>query len=132
MKQTKTSKAWMREHLNDHYVHLAQKDGYRSRAAYKLLEISDKDNLLRPGMVVVDLGSAPGSWTQVAMQKVGKSGAVFARGILPMDPVPGGAFLQGEFREESVLHQCEAMLDGRTVELVISDRAPDIAGISVW
>ena len=97
MKQTKTSKAWMREHLNDHYVHLAQKDGYRSRAAYKLLEISDKDNLLRPGMVVVDLGSAPGSWTQVAMQKVGKSGAVFALDILPMDPVPGVAFFAGGF-----------------------------------
>lgn len=128
MKQSKTSKAWMREHLNDHYVHLAQKDGYRSRAAYKLLEISEKDNLLRPGMVVVDLGSAPGSWTQVAMQKVGKSGAVFALDILPMDPVPGVTFLQGDFREESVLHQFEAMLAGRAVDLVISDLAPNIAG----
>ena len=128
MKQSKTSKAWMREHLNDHYVHLAQKDGYRSRAAYKLLEISDKDNLIRPGMVVVDLGSAPGSWTQVAVQKVGKSGAVFALDILPMDPVPGVTFLQGDFREESVLHQFEAMLEGRAVDLVISDLAPNIAG----
>lgn len=128
MKQTKTSKAWMREHLNDHYVHLAQKEGYRSRAAYKLLEVADKDRLLQPGMVVVDLGSAPGSWSQVAAQKVGKSGAVFAIDILSMDPVTGVTFLQGDFREESVLHQFEAMLGGRTVDLVISDLAPNIAG----
>lgn len=128
MKQTKTSKAWMREHLNDHYVHLAQKEGYRSRAAYKLLEVADKDRLLQPGMVVVDLGSAPGSWSQVAAQKVGKSGAVFAIDILPMDSVTGVTFLQGDFREESVLHQFEALLGGRTVDLVISDLAPNIAG----
>lgn len=128
MKQTKTSKAWMREHLNDHYVHLAQKEGYRSRAAYKLLEVADKDRLLQSGMVVVDLGSAPGSWSQVAAQKVGKSGAVFAIDILSMDPVTGVTFLQGDFREESVLHQFEAMLGGRTVDLVISDLAPNIAG----
>lgn len=118
----------MQEHLNDHYVHLAQKEGYRSRAAYKLLEINDKDKLIQPGMVVVDLGSAPGSWSQVAAQKVGSRGEVFALDILEMAPMAGVTFLQGDFREQSVLRQFETLLAGRPVDLVISDLAPNIAG----
>lgn len=118
----------MREHLNDHYVHMAQKEGYRSRAAYKLLEINEKDKLIQPGMVIVDLGSAPGSWSQVAAQMVGDKGAVFALDILEMAPMPGVTFLQGDFREESVLRQFEDLLAGRAVDLVISDLAPNIAG----
>lgn len=118
----------MQEHLNDHYVHLAQKEGYRSRAAYKLLEINEKDRLIQPGMVVVDLGSAPGSWSQVAARKLDGKGEVFALDILEMAPMAGVTFLQGDFREESVLQQFEELLAGRTVDLVISDLAPNIAG----
>ena len=118
----------MREHLNDPYVQMAQKDGYRSRAAYKLLEIADKDHLIKPGMVVVDLGAAPGSWSQIAAQKVGKHGHVFALDILPMEPMAGVTFLQGDFREESVLREFESLLQGRQVDLVISDIAPNMAG----
>lgn len=121
----------MREHLNDPYVQMAQKDGYRSRAAYKLLEIADKDHLIKPGMVVVDLGAAPGSWSQIAAQKVGKHGHVFALDILPMDPLAGVTFLQGDFREESVLADYLQRLEGRQVDLVICDIAPNISGNAV-
>lgn len=118
----------MTEHVNDAYVQMAQRDGYRSRAAYKLLEIIEKDKLIQPGMLVVDLGAAPGSWSQIAAQKVGKHGKVLALDILPMDPLPGVDFLQGDFREASVLREFEAMLEGRQVDLVISDIAPNMAG----
>ncbi len=130
MKRTKTSKAWMQEHLNDPYVKLAQKDGYRARAAYKLIEIDDKDRLIKPGMVVVDLGSTPGSWSQVSVQRIKGQGRVVALDILPMVGIPGVDFIQGDFREDEVLAELEEMLHGQKVDLVISDMAPNISGMS--
>lgn len=129
MKPSKTSKQWMREHINDPFVHLAQKEGYRSRAAYKLLEIDAKDHLLKPGMVVVDLGATPGGWSQVAARQVGRGGKVIALDLLPLDPLAGVDFIQGDFREEVVLKQLEALLQGKHVGLVISDMAPNMSGV---
>ena len=106
--RSKSSKAWLNEHVNDHYVHQAQKDGYRARAAYKLLEINEKDKLIKPGTVLADLGSAPGSWSQVAAQLAGGNGRVFALDILPMDEIAGVSFIQGDFREEGVLAEFES------------------------
>ena len=131
MKRTRTSKAWMHEHVSDEFVKRAQREGYRARAAYKLMEIDDKDHLIKPGMIIVDLGSAPGSWSQVAMQRLQGKGRVFALDILEMQPVPGVEFLQGDFREDVVLAQLESKLEGRQVDLVISDMAPNISGINV-
>jgi 23S rRNA (uridine2552-2'-O)-methyltransferase len=130
MKRTKTSKAWMQEHVNDPYVKLAQKDGYRARAAYKLLEIDDKDRLIKPGMVIVDLGSTPGSWSQVAIQRLKGNGRVIALDLLPMVGIPGVEFIQGDFREDEILEQLEEKLGGQQIDLVISDMAPNISGIS--
>lgn len=130
MARSKTSKAWLQEHVSDPYVHMAQKDGYRSRAAYKLLEIDEKDKLLRPGITVADLGSAPGSWSQVAIDKVGERGRVLALDILPMNPIAGVQFIQGDFREDDVLAQFVQLLEGRPVDLVISDIAPNMSGNS--
>jgi len=130
MKRTKTSKAWMQEHVNDPYVKLAQKDGYRARAAYKLIEIDDKDRLIKPGMVVVDLGSTPGSWSQVAIQRLKNNGRVIALDLLPMVGIPGVEFIQGDFRENEILEQLEEKLNGQQIDLVISDMAPNISGIS--
>jgi 23S rRNA (uridine2552-2'-O)-methyltransferase len=129
MKPSKTSKQWMREHINDPFVQLAQKDGYRSRAAYKLLEVDAKDHLLKPGMVVVDLGATPGGWSQVAAHKVGRGGKVIALDLLPLDPLAGVDFIQGDFRDDAVLKQLEDLLQGRPVGLVISDMAPNMSGI---
>ena len=129
--RSKSSKAWLHEHVNDHYVHMAQKDGYRARAAYKLLEINQKDKLIRPGTVLADLGSAPGSWSQVAAKLVGKTGAVFALDILPMEAIEGVSFIQGDFREDAVLEQFEALLDNRPLDLVICDMAPNMSGKAV-
>ena len=129
--RSKSSKAWLHEHVNDHYVHMAQKDGYRARAAYKLLEINQKDKLIKPGTVLADLGSAPGSWSQVAAKLVGKTGAVFALDILPMDAIDGVSFIQGDFREDAVLEQFEALLDNRPLDLVICDMAPNMSGNAV-
>ena len=129
MKPSKTSKQWMREHVNDPFVQLAQKDGYRSRAAYKLLEINDKDRLFKPGMVVVDLGATPGGWSQIAAREVGRGGKVIALDLLPLDPLSGVDFIQGDFREESVLKQLQDLLAGRQVGLVISDMAPNMSGV---
>lgn len=129
MKPTKTSKAWMQEHLNDPYVKLAQKEGYRARAAYKLLEIDDKDKLIKPRMTIVDLGSTPGSWSQVAVQRLKGQGRVIALDILDMHPIAGVEFIQGDFREASVLRQLEAALNKSQVDLVIADMAPNITGI---
>ena len=129
--RSKSSKAWLHEHVNDHYVHMAQKDGYRARAAYKLLEINQKDKLIKPGTVLADLGSAPGSWSQVATKLVGKTGAVFALDILPMDAIEGVSFIQGDFREDTVLEQFEALLDNRPLDLVICDMAPNMSGNAV-
>lgn len=129
MKPTRTSKAWMQEHLNDPYVKLAQKDGYRARAAYKLIEIDDKDKLIKPGMTVVDLGSAPGSWSQVAVQRLKGQGKVIALDILDMHPISGVSFIQGDFREESILSLLEEKLNKTQVDLVIADMAPNISGV---
>lgn len=129
MKPTKTSKAWMQEHLNDPYVKLAQKEGYRARAAYKLLEIDDKDKLIKPDMTIVDLGSTPGSWSQVAVQRLKGQGRVIALDILDMHPIAGVEFIQGDFREASVLRQLEEALNKSQVDLVIADMAPNITGI---
>ncbi|HEY8354178.1 MAG TPA: 23S rRNA (uridine(2552)-2'-O)-methyltransferase RlmE [Methylophilaceae bacterium] len=130
MKRSKTSKSWMQEHVNDEYVRRAQRDGYRARAAYKLIEIDDRDKLIRPGMTVVDLGSAPGSWSQVVVQRLKGQGKVIALDLLEMKPVAGVHFIQGDFREQEVLDQLEAALDGKPVDLVIADMAPNISGIS--
>lgn len=130
MKPSKTSKQWMREHVNDPYVQLAQKAGYRSRAAYKLLEIDEKDHLLKHGMAVVDLGATPGGWSQVAAAKVGRSGKVIGLDLLPLAPIPGVDFIQGDFRDDAVLKQVEEKLEGRKIGLVISDMAPNISGVA--
>lgn len=129
MKPSKTSKQWMREHINDPYVQMAQRDGYRSRAAYKLLEIDERDHLLKPGMVVVDLGATPGGWCQVAASKIGDKGKVIALDLLPLAPLARVEFILGDFREDSVLAQLEEKLEGKQIGLVISDMAPNISGI---
>ena len=129
--RSKSSAAWLNEHVHDPYVQMAQKDGYRARAAYKLLEINDKDRLLKPGTVVADLGSAPGSWSQIAAQLVGAQGQVFALDILPMAPLAGVDFIQGDFREDAVLAEFENLLDGRSLDLVICDMAPNMSGNAV-
>ncbi len=130
MKPSKTSKQWMREHVNDPFVQLAQKEGYRSRAAYKLLEIDAKDRLLKPGTLVVDLGATPGGWSQVAASRVGRGGKVIALDLLPLDPLAGVDFILGDFREEAVLRQLEALLHGKPLGLVISDMAPNMSGVA--
>ena len=130
MKRSKTSKQWMREHVNDPFVQLAQKEGYRSRAAYKLLEIDAKDRLLKPGTVVVDLGATPGGWSQVAAARVGRGGKVIALDLLPLEPLAGVDFIQGDFREDAVLKQLEELLQGQPAGLVISDMAPNISGVA--
>ncbi len=131
MKRSKTSKAWMQKHVNDPYVQQAKQQGYRARSAYKLLEIDAKDRLLKSGMRVVDLGSAPGGWSQVAAQKVGESGQVFALDVLEMAGIPGVSFIQGDFTDDAVLAALGAKLNGRPVDLVISDMAPNISGIAL-
>lgn len=131
MKRSKTSKAWMTEHVTDPYVQQARKLGYRSRAAFKLLEIDARDHLLRPGAVVVDLGAAPGGWSQVAAARVGRAGRVIAVDLLEMSPLPGVEFIQGDFTEAGVLEQLQGRLQGRPVDLVISDMAPNISGIGL-
>ncbi len=130
MKPSKTSKQWMYEHINDPFVQMAQKDGYRARAAYKLLEIDEKDHLIKPGMVVVDLGAAPGSWCQVVANKVGESGKVIAMDLLEIDPLRGVEFIQGDFRDEAVLKKLEVCLENMPVGLVISDMAPNFSGVA--
>lgn len=129
MARGKSSARWLREHFTDEYVKRAQKEGYRSRAVYKLLEIHEKDRLLRPGLTVVDLGAAPGGWSQLAAQLVGGRGAVIALDLLPMEPLPGVGFIQGDFRETAVLERLLEMLNGRPVDLVISDMAPNTSGV---
>lgn len=131
MKPAKTSKAWMAAHVNDSFVQQARQAGYRSRAAYKLLEIDARDRLFVPGMTVVDLGSTPGSWSQVALSAVGQKGRVIALDILPMQPIPGVVFIQGDFRENEVLAELEQTLAEKKVDLVISDMSPNLTGIHV-
>ena len=120
----------MQEHVNDEFVKRAKQDGYRARAAYKLIEIDDRDKLIRPGMTIVDLGAAPGSWSQVAARRLQGKGRVIALDLLEMAPVGGVNFIQGDFREQAVLEQLEQMLNGQPVDLVIADMAPNITGIS--
>ena len=129
MKRTRTSKAWMQEHVNDPYVQRAKKEGWRSRAAFKLMEIDDKDRLLRRGEVVVDLGATPGGWSQVAVKRVGDDGLVLALDLLEMEPIHGVHFIQGDFREDDVLRLLEERLAGRRVGLVMSDMAPNMSGV---
>jgi len=129
MARSKSSSRWLKEHFDDEYVTRAQQEGFRSRASYKLLEIDGKDKLLKKGMVVVDLGAAPGGWSQIAADKVTDKGMVVALDILPMDPIPDVEVLQGDFREEEVLQQLLGTLDGRPVDLVMSDMAPNISGM---
>lgn len=134
MAKNRFSKAWMHAHLNDPYVKLAQQRHYRSRAAFKLLEIDEQDRLIRRGMTVVDLGSAPGSWSQVLREKLaapggGIDGRIVAIDILPMEPVADVDFLEGDFRDDAVLERLEAMLGGRKVDLVLSDMAPNLSGV---
>ncbi|MGB0128747.1 MAG: RlmE family RNA methyltransferase [Rhodocyclaceae bacterium] len=131
MKKNRSNRAWIHEHINDPYVQRAQAEGYRSRAAFKLIEIDDQDRLLKPGSVVVDLGAAPGSWCQVVARRVGAAGKVLALDMLPMEPLAGVEFIQGDFREESVLAELESRLGDRAVDLVLSDMAPNLSGVAV-
>ena len=131
MKLKPSSKAWMHEHVNDEFVKRAQKEGYRARAAYKLIEIDDKDKLIKPGMTIVDLGATPGSWSQVATQRLKGQGRFIALDLLEMEPIKGVEFIQGDFREEAILRQLENSLQGKQVDLVIADMAPNMSGITI-
>ena len=130
----KVNKAWLNDHVNDPWVKLAQKEGYRTRAAYKLKEIDEALGLIRPGQVVVDLGSTPGAWSQYVRRRLAPAGAlqgaIVAVDILPMEPIEGVTFLHGDFREEAVLAQFEEVLAGRPVDVVVSDMAPNLSGVS--
>lgn len=128
-KKRGSSKAWLKEHRDDVYVQRAQAEGYRSRACYKLLELNDKDKFIRPGMTVVDLGSAPGGWSQVAAQLVGHKGRVIASDILPMDPLAGVDFIQGDFTEQSVFDEIQTVIGDSIPSVVLSDMAPNMSGI---
>ena len=133
----KVNKSWLNDHVNDPYVKLAKKDGYRARAAYKLKEIDEALSLLKPGMVVVDLGSAPGAWSQYLRRRMAPEGAasgelgatLIALDLLPMEPIDGVHFFQGDFREPEMLQQLNLYLDGRAVDVVVSDMAPNLSGV---
>ena len=127
--RSKTSRQWLKDHFDDIYVKQAQKQGYRSRAVFKLLEIQQKDHIFRPGMTVVDLGAAPGGWSQIASQLVGPSGLVIALDILPMEPINNVEFIQGDFMEQTIFNKLLDVIGDKKVELVMSDMAPNISGI---
>jgi 23S rRNA (uridine2552-2'-O)-methyltransferase len=129
MGRTKSSASWLSRHLSDPFVKQAQKDGYRSRSAYKLIELNEKDKLIRPGMRIMDLGSAPGGWSQVAGSLVGEKGRVLATDILPMDELKNVDFIQGDFTEDAIVQQVLDWLGGAKFDLIISDIAPNITGI---
>jgi 23S rRNA (uridine2552-2'-O)-methyltransferase len=129
MAKSKSSHQWLRAHFDDEYVKRAQRDGYRSRAVYKLEEIQQKDRILRAGSVVVDLGAAPGGWSQYAVRQLGSKGRIFALDILPMDALDGVEFMEGDFRESEVLDSLVEKLNDAQVDLVMSDMAPNISGI---
>jgi 23S rRNA (uridine2552-2'-O)-methyltransferase len=129
MARSKSSKGWLQEHFDDQYVKQAQKLGYRSRACFKLLEIQEKDRLIKPGNLVIDLGSAPGGWSQVAAELVGHKGRVIASDILPMDSLAGVEFLKGDFTEAAVFEELLVLIDNDCVDLVISDMAPNLSGV---
>lgn len=130
MPRSKSSKRWLKEHFSDPYVKRAQQEGYRSRAVFKLIEIQQRDKLFKPGMVVIDLGAAPGGWSQQVVQWVGKKGKVIALDVLPMDTIAGVDFLQGDFREEAVLQELLNCLQGSQVDIVLSDMAPNMSGMA--
>ncbi len=130
MSRSKSSHNWLQEHFNDPYVKESQKDGYRSRASYKLLELQEKDDLFRAGMTVVDLGAAPGGWSQVAASLVGAKGKVLASDILPMDGIADVEFIQGDFTDDAVFEQLMTAMQGGRADLVISDMAPNMSGIA--
>ncbi|RMA77607.1 23S rRNA (uridine(2552)-2'-O)-methyltransferase RlmE [Umboniibacter marinipuniceus] len=130
MARSKTSAKWLQEHVNDPYVKQAQVDGYRSRASYKLIEINKKDKLIKPGMLAIDLGSAPGGWSQIMAPWVGAKGKVIASDILPMDTLNDVDFIQGDFTEDDVFEQIMAVIDGRPVDVVVSDMAPNLSGVN--
>jgi 23S rRNA (uridine2552-2'-O)-methyltransferase len=129
MARTKSSAGWLLRHVNDPYVKQAQKDGYRARSAYKLIELNEKDRLIRPGMRILDLGSAPGGWSQVAGKLVGARGRVLATDILPMDALPNVDFIQGDFTEDVIVQKLLDWLGGAKFDLIISDIAPNTTGI---
>ncbi len=129
MAKSKSSRRWLAEHFDDQYVKLAQKQGLRSRAAYKLMELDDKYNIVRKGMRVVDLGSAPGSWTQVVQRALAGNGQIIALDILPMDPLDGVVFIEGDFTEDEPLALLEKALNGKNIDLVLSDMAPNMSGM---
>ena len=128
-KKNRFGKAWMQQHVNDHWVQEAQRLGYRSRAAFKLAELAEKDRLFRPGMAVVDLGSAPGSWSQLLRERLGRAARIIALDLVAMDPVAGVHFLQVDFREAAGLDALANSLEGRKVDLVVSDLAPNLSGV---
>lgn len=131
MARSKTSQRWLKEHFDDPYVKMAQRDGYRSRASYKLLEIQEKDRILRPGMTVVDLGAAPGGWSQVTSRVIGDRGRLIASDILPMDSIADVTFVLGDFTEDEVFAQILDAVGDSQVDLVISDMAPNMSGVKV-
>ncbi len=129
-KKSASSKRWLKEHFDDDFVMRAKREGYRSRACYKLLELNEKDKLIKSGMTVVDLGSAPGGWSQVASELVGNKGRVVASDILPMDSLAGVEFVQGDFTEQEVFDSIMKLINGNEVDLVMSDMAPNMSGVS--
>ena len=129
--RSKSSARWLKEHFSDPYVKRAQAEGWRSRAVFKLEELLQRDAILKPGMVVVDLGAAPGGWSQMVREKLGDRGRVIALDILPMQGIAGVDFIEGDFREEAVLRQLETLLNGAPVDLVLSDMAPNMSGVTV-
>lgn len=131
MARTKSSRRWLKEHFDDEFVKRAQREGFRSRAVYKLDEIQQRDHIIRPGMTIVDLGAAPGGWSQYALGLVGRKGRIVAMDILPMDPLPGVEFVQGDFHDEAVLEQLLQAVQGQAIDLVMSDIAPNITGVDV-
>ena len=130
MARSKSSSRWLKEHFSDPYVKRAQAEGRRSRAVFKLEELIERDRLLRPGMVIVDLGAAPGGWSQMARERLGDNGRVIALDILPMQGIGGVEFILGDFREDSVLERLQQALDGSAVDLVLSDMAPNLSGMT--
>lgn len=130
MARSKSSDRWLKEHFDDVWVKKSQEDGYRSRASYKLIELDTKDRLFRPGQLVVDLGAAPGGWSQVAVERVGDKGVVIASDILPMSPIAGVDFVQGDFTEDEVFEALLELLGDRRADVVISDMAPNMSGMA--
>lgn len=128
MARTKSSHQWMQEHFQDEYVKKAQALGYRSRAVFKLIEIQEKDKIIRPGINIVDLGAAPGGWSEYARKHVGKNDKIIALDLLEIEPIPGVEFIQGDFREDDVLEKLYKVLDGQPVHLLLSDMAPNMSG----